>query len=183
MQDKYPESAVLKYHHTGIFVSDLQRSIKWYGEMLGYKLLYRRHATLLWPDGSGEKSEQELAMIQHGDHYLELFQMDHAMRPFSFEQYRNTLGTKHLCLTLPDDQYELVWKYLADKGVEFTVGGPAAGNAPVHAEKLLGKPGGLKVMYFKDPDDILIEINASYTPELYYPNLQTGNNIKVPSQE
>jgi catechol 2,3-dioxygenase-like lactoylglutathione lyase family enzyme len=48
MSDDFP--AKLHYHHTGIFVSDLERSIKWYEDVLSYRFAWRRGTTCL---GSG----------------------------------------------------------------------------------------------------------------------------------
>ncbi len=170
---KFPESAKFVYHHTGIFVSNLERSIEWYCRVMGYRHVYTRYARLRNLDNSGTFFEMPLAFLSHNGHYLELYEMVNAA-PFTYENYMNTLGTKHLDLTLPDDQYDLVRQHFIDEGVSFAVGGPEDGAGPLHSEKTLGKPGGLKVMYIRDPDGILIEINGEFIPENYFPGLNQG---------
>ncbi|MDR1321037.1 MAG: VOC family protein [Gracilibacteraceae bacterium] len=168
----FPQTARFKYHHTGMFVSSLKKSIAWYGEILGYRLLDKQRA--VFADG-----ECDLARLKHGDHYIHLFERPRAT-PYSDGAYMNTLGIKHLDLQVPDDKYDELHRYFASKGVVFLVGAPdAAGNIPtVHNEKILGKPGGLKVMYIRDADGIPIEINGDYRPELYYPDLPDKDAAK-----
>ncbi|NTU48881.1 MAG: VOC family protein [Syntrophobacteraceae bacterium] len=152
MPDKFPFK--LKYHHVGIFISNMDRSIAWYDEMLGYKLALRRMFDL---PGQGPV---EMAWVKHGDHYIELYEYRKELRPFSVEDYLGSLGTKHLCLYVEDSDLAPLTRHLESKDVEFWV----KHHWP---EEATDKPNGVGVIYIKDPDGILIEIQQSYTPGEY----------------
>lgn len=152
MQNSYPFK--LKVHHVGIFVSDMDKSIKWYDEMLGYKLMLRKFFDL------PNQGPVEMAWIKHGDHYIELYDYQDQKKPFTESDYFSSLGTKHLCLYVDDKDLAPLTEYLESKNVEFWV----KHHWP---EEATGKPGGCGVIYIKDPDGILIEIQQSYTPGEY----------------
>lgn len=164
----FPEKIKWKYHHTGIFVSNLERTIEWYTRVMGYRHIYTRYAKLKNLDNSGTFFEMPLCMMEHNGHYLELYEFPDN-KPFSYDDYMHTLGTKHLDLTVSDEEFDIVRQHFIDENVSFALGGPEEGNFS-HDEKVLGKKGGLKVMYIRDPDGILIEINGNYIPELHYLN-------------
>ena len=152
MQNPYPFK--LKVHHVGIFASDMDRSIKWYHEMLVYKLIFRKVFDL------PNQGLVEMAWIKHGDHYIELYDYQDKKKPFNVPDYLSSLGTKHLCLYVDDKDLAPLTEYLESKNVEFWV----KHHWP---EEATGKPGGCGVIYIKDPDGILIEIQQSYTPGEY----------------
>jgi len=144
----------LHFHHVGIFVSDMDRSIQWYDEMLGYKLAFRKVFDL------PSQGPVEMAWIKHGDHYIELYEYRTPKKAFSVEEYLGSLGTKHLCLYVDDADFAPLTAYLESKKVEFWV-------KHHWSEAATGKPNGCGVIYVKDPDGILIEIQQSYTPGEY----------------
>lgn len=90
-------SIELRPHHCGISVADLEATIAWYGEMLGFSLEKR-----VAVDGLPAK----IAFIKNGGFRLELFEIPGA-RPLPEERrYPNqdlmTHGTKHMAYQVPD---------------------------------------------------------------------------------
>ena len=147
MSDNYPFK--LYFHHIGIFVSDMDKSIQWYDEMLGYKLAFRKMFDL------PNQGLVEMAWIKHNNHYIELYNYRTSQKPFTMEEHMGSLGTKHLCLYVDDDDLGPLTAYLESKNVEFWV----KHHWP---EESTGKPNGCGVIYIKDPDGILIEIQQLY---------------------
>jgi catechol 2,3-dioxygenase-like lactoylglutathione lyase family enzyme len=148
---KSPDEIVLGYGHVGIYVSDLERSIRWYSDILGYKLLRKNEARLLEPDGSGDWFEATTAFLQCGDHNLELFYNPN-WAPYDYRHYKGELGTKHISYRLPPEKYDRFVDYIWEKGVVLTVGGNKKHNVPTpHKEADT-------MMYFRDPDGIPIEM-------------------------
>jgi catechol 2,3-dioxygenase-like lactoylglutathione lyase family enzyme len=152
VSDDFP--ATLHYHHTGIFVSDMETSIEWYENVLGYKFAWRKEHDL---PGQGLV---DMCWLKHQDHYIELYGYKTDQRPFDMKDYLGSLGTKHLCLWVKNEEFEPLAAYFESKGVEFMVRGR-------HPESVVGKPGGEGVMYIKDPDGIPIEIQEEIWPEQY----------------
>jgi catechol 2,3-dioxygenase-like lactoylglutathione lyase family enzyme len=99
----------------GLKVPDIEASVKWYEEMLGFKLVKRLDLTL-----PGSDTVTRMAWIKNGDFYVEFFE-DRMSPPFSMESYRNTLGVKHMSFIVPNFA-ELV-AHLKQKGVRFLVDG------------------------------------------------------------
>jgi catechol 2,3-dioxygenase-like lactoylglutathione lyase family enzyme len=152
MADSFPKDIVLGYHHVGIYISDMDRSIKWYSEILGYKLLRKREMRLLEVDGSDEYFECTMAVMQCGDHYLELYYSPN-YAPYNYDHYKGELGTKHISYVLPIEKYNRFIDYIFQKGVKFTVGGSDKHHVkePLPTEHI-------NRVYILDPDDIPIEI-------------------------
>ncbi len=143
----------LYVHHVAIFTSNLERSIAWYEEMLGFKKVFQNDFPL--PDGGLSR----MAWVKGPDCYLELYDYPDKPAPAP-EAYWGTLGTKHLCLYAKDDEFEKIRSYLRSKKVTFTV-------EHKWDEKFNRKPGGCRVIFILDPDGTPIEIQDTFTPELY----------------
>lgn len=153
----------LYFHHVGIFVSDMERSIKWYDEMLGYKFMYKKEFPLpmqgdipmCWIKNSSSNS------------YIELYEYPcnpitkEPQRDFTMPEYLGSLGTKHLCLYVKDGTLDELTKFYEEKGVDFMV------KDTTWPPELCGKPTGCKVIYICDPDGIPIEIQEEFTPGEY----------------
>jgi catechol 2,3-dioxygenase-like lactoylglutathione lyase family enzyme len=153
MSTPYPFK--LHFHHVGIFVSNMDRSIQWYDEMLGYKLKLRKIFNL------PNQGPVEMAWIKHNNHYIELYDYEAKKNPFTVENYLGCLGTKHLCLYVDkDEEIGPLTEYLESKNVEFWV----KHHWPEEATE---RPNGCSVIYIKDPDGILIEIQQNFTPGEY----------------
>ncbi len=144
----------LHFHHVGVFVSDLEHSVAWYEEILGFKLMYRVEIELPYIGNA------DMAFLKNGDMHMELYGSPH-LDSFSMEHYLGELGTKHLCFWVDDDAFEKMRSYIVDEKKLTII------DDCCHPEEICGKPGGNKVLYFEDPDGIPIEIIDSYTPGEY----------------
>lgn len=130
-------SHMFKIHHIAISVSDLNKSIEFYG-IFGFKKLAQWDA----PDGS-----MKVVHLKLGDCMLELFNFkNHHPAPISslaIETDLPTLGVKHFGLQVKS--IEEIKNFLQKNGI--------SGDVTI-------KKGHLVAEYFfvKDPDGILIEI-------------------------
>lgn len=85
----------LKFHHAGISVPNLDSSIAWYSEMLGFELVGRDYLP---------PAKAKLAFLRRGDLRVELFEVDGAA-PLP-EDRRDpdkdvgTHGNKHFCFAV-----------------------------------------------------------------------------------
>ena len=158
----------LHMHHVGIFVSDMEKSLKWYEEMLGFTLVHRNTYDL------PQQGLVEMAWIQNGHQYIELYEYEKnpmgegKQVPFSMKDYLGSLGTKHICYYVNHDQYETLKAHLKEKGAKMPVDirwpndqaqGPVR-PLPVDADPHTS--GG--VIYITDPDGIWIELMEEYYP-------------------
>ena len=87
----------LRPHHCGISVPDLEASIAWYRDVLGFSVEMR---------GTIEQARAEVAFIKHGDFYIELFEVADAAQMPESRSYPDTdvatHGTKHIAFEVPD---------------------------------------------------------------------------------
>lgn len=101
----------LKPHHCGISVPDLEASIRWYCDMLGFSVVKR--STL-------DHIPAKIAFLKHGDFSIELFEVPGASplpedRRIPDEDLR-THGIKHLALAVEDTQKTI--RELKERGVD-----------------------------------------------------------------
>jgi methylmalonyl-CoA/ethylmalonyl-CoA epimerase len=85
----------LRPHHCGISVPDLESSIAWYRDMLGFSLVSR--STL-------DAAHAKVAHIKYGDFLIELFEVAGAAPLPESRRYPNqdlaTHGTKHIAFAV-----------------------------------------------------------------------------------
>ena len=146
----------LFYHHTGIFVKDMDKSISWYEEILGFKKMFEN----VFPLGPGQ-GDTRMCWLKNGDCYIELYEHNPARAPFSMENYIGELGVKHICLYVKNGELEGLTKYFEEKGCTFMV------KDFRWPKEICGKPEGCGVVYIFDPDGIPVEIQEEYTPGEY----------------
>jgi catechol 2,3-dioxygenase-like lactoylglutathione lyase family enzyme len=141
--------------HFSFTVSDIERSIAWYTDVLGLELVHRQcqdnayTRTLVgFPDAILEVAQLRIPGASHGvsTHMLELIQyvaggLD-AGRPRV-----NGVGGAHLAFVVDDAQAE--YERLTAAGVVFA-------NAPVAVTE--GANTGAFACYFEDPDGIALEL-------------------------
>lgn len=133
--------------HVGVSVPDIEASIKWYEEMLGFKLVKRLALTL-----PGRETVTRMAWIKNGNFYIEFFE-DTGAPPFSMKAYRNSVGVKHVSFIVGDFS-ELV-AFLKQKGVKFIVDGHWAYEDRPENE-------GSYVAYILDNSGIPIELQSVF---------------------
>ena len=135
-------------HHIGIIVSDREKAIEFYGDILGGELLYTSEA------GPGDIAKQigvegasnKAAVIKVGNSILELVEyVNPKCEPKQMSPC--DIGTLHLAFEV-DDINETVER-LQKKGIKFTA-------VPKYIDK--GKMKGWVWVYFKDPDGCQLEL-------------------------
>jgi methylmalonyl-CoA/ethylmalonyl-CoA epimerase len=124
-------------HHVALSVPDLEASIVWYREMLGFGLEIRHEMTHVPLKG---------AFLRRGDFRIELFEVPGAT-PLPPERREvdedlRTHGTKHMALTVPNVAVAL--DYLRARGVQ------------VAMERM--EVEGTVACYIRDNSGILIEL-------------------------
>ena len=145
--DRYPFE--LKLNHVGIHVTNLDRSIKWYEEMLGFNLVFRN--TIQLPPVEGPT---EIAFLKNGDCYVELFERPNAitgMEDMTSRRYWDIAGTKHISLNVKDGEFDRLLSHLESKNATFIA-------KHRWSEDELGKPGGFGVAFIADPDGNPVEL-------------------------
>ena len=137
--------------HTGLCVSDLNRSIKFYRDVLGFEL-----SRIEPPKVSrGRKlgvpgAVVEIAIMNYGQEYsLELIHYLEPSAPNKIGSPVNFLGQIHIAFQVEDIEEEIM--RMTKLGVEFVGGNDYEINAD-------GPLKGWKWVYFKDPDGTNLEL-------------------------
>jgi catechol 2,3-dioxygenase-like lactoylglutathione lyase family enzyme len=144
-------------HHTGIIVSDLERSVDWYRDVLGLELLTEPSPVADGPELSAglgvPGAALRMATFAIGDDVLELLQYVAPASPVDAPMPQNALGSHHVGLRV--DDIAGTYADLRAKGVEF-MSPPQAIDEGILA--------GWRWAYFKDPDGITLElVEVAYT--------------------
>lgn len=147
---------ILDTFHFSFTVSDIERSIDWYTNVLGLELVHRQRGEadylrrfVGYPDAVLEVAMFKLPGIdsRHSTHMLELVQY---VAPPAQDELRLAtvnVGVGHLALMV-DDVHER-YERMAGQGVEFV-------SPPVEITE--GANAGGFTCYFHDPDGITLEI-------------------------
>lgn len=140
---------ILAADHTGITVSDLERSLAFWRDVLGFELSHRAHQSgPMASEITGVAgAEISLAVVKAPGHKIELLQY-HAPPDRKLEnEFRSCdVGAVHVALTV--DDLEAVIDKIAAAGWE------AAGRPQTLTE---GPNTGKRVIYVRDPDGTTIE--------------------------
>lgn len=136
-------------HHAGLSVVDLDRSIAFYRDVLGMKLVLARpfqgplYETILGLQGSRGK----VALLEAGGFRLELFEFEHpAPRPAAADWRVHDHGLTHFCIDVTDIESE--YTRLSARGVTF------------HCPPL--DFGTAKATYARDPDGNVFELREQF---------------------
>jgi catechol 2,3-dioxygenase-like lactoylglutathione lyase family enzyme len=138
-------------HHLGLTVSDVERSVRFYRDILGLNLLRRRSsdAPYLGEQTGHPGLRLEMASFQltsDGGLTLEVVQyMSHAGAPA--DSATNRAGSTHVCFRV--DDIHRAYDSLTALGVRFLTAPVPITSGP--------NQGGLAV-YFFDPDDYTLEL-------------------------
>ena len=139
---------ILAADHTGITVSDLERSLAFWRDVLGFEFSHRTHQTgTLASEITGVPSaELSLAVLKAPGHKIELLQY-HAPADRKFTDFRPCdVGAAHVALTV--DDLDAVIERIAAAGWK------AAGTPQTLTT---GPNAGKRVLYVRDPDGTTIE--------------------------
>ncbi len=128
--------SALRPLHVGISVADMDSSIRWYAEMLGFTLV---------SDCEMPALDSRVVFLRNGGFELEFFQHHHTL-PLPPERLTpnediRTQGTKHICFAHPDVPGLLA--QLRQKGADV-----------VMEQVIKGKPMG----FVRDNNGVLIEL-------------------------
>jgi catechol 2,3-dioxygenase-like lactoylglutathione lyase family enzyme len=131
-------------HHTGLIVSDLQRSIGFY-ELFGYEVVDRIEEEGEEVDrGTGvEGAHLDVAILERGPARLELIQYVSPEGGAAPHARNDGIGSAHICLQVED--IDAAVAELSAKGIEFQ-------SEPIHHES------GIRWVYCRDPDGITAEL-------------------------
>jgi catechol 2,3-dioxygenase-like lactoylglutathione lyase family enzyme len=144
-------------HHTGIVVSDLERSVDWYREVLGLELLTEPSPVAADPElGAGlgvPGAALRTATFAIGDDVVELLEYSTPPSPIDWPMPQNAVGAHHIGLRVDDIQ--ATYAELTAKGVHF-FGPPQAIDEGILA--------GWRWAYLTDLDGITLElVEVAYT--------------------
>lgn len=142
--------------HINIVVSDLERSVKFYTELLGFKEINRVHMEGEWIEEivglKGVTADVVFIASPDEDPKVELLcYRSPAGDSIPANSLANTTGLRHIAFRVDDIQAAA--KKLQDGGVKF-LSEPLAVPASVMADNPIRKT----LCYFHDPDGVLLEI-------------------------
>ena len=137
-------------HHTCITVSDLERSIEFYRDVLGLELVMTEESERSGDDRSKAlgvaKAKVKLAILRAGDAQVELIEYATAKgRPY--DRNNNDVGAMHIAFQVED--IDVVYQRMVDHGVRFTSPPATIPAGPME---------GWRWTYFFDPDGVSLEI-------------------------
>ncbi len=137
-------------HHTCITVSDRERSIEFYRDVLGLELVLTEESERSQDDRSdslGVASAQvKLAILRAGDAHVELIEYV-TPRGRPFDRRNNDVGTMHVAFRV--DDIDSAYQTLLAKGVRFTAPPATVPTGPLK---------GWRWTYFFDPDGAPLEL-------------------------
>jgi catechol 2,3-dioxygenase-like lactoylglutathione lyase family enzyme len=143
--------AIVGAHHTGYTVGDLDRSVAFYRDVLGFELIATQEkeggylaAIVGYPDAHVRMAHLR---VPGGEHVLELFEYVAPSGTRADVEPRN-VGASHLCLLVDDlpAEYERLRALCVDSFV----------SPPIEVDTGINRGGfGL---YLRDPDGIMVEL-------------------------
>lgn len=140
-----------RFHHTGYTVSDLDRSVAFYRDLLGCEVIATQEkqggylaAIVGYPDAHVRMAHLRLP---DGEHVLELFEYLAPAGARADVEPRN-VGASHLCLLV--DDLAAFHERLREQGVDSFVSPPVEVDTGINT-------GGFG-LYLRDPDGITVEL-------------------------
>jgi glyoxylase I family protein len=127
-----PESTVRGLHHLALICSDVEQTIQFYQELLGFPLIELM-------ENRDYKGSTHLFFDMGNDNLLAFFDFPGLGLPDLREQLG---GVQHIAISTDSDNFEMIKKRLDERGVQYL--GPDRGA--------------MDSVYFKDPDGIQIEL-------------------------
>lgn len=149
-------SAITGAHHTGLHVADLERSLRFYRDLLGFEVVWQRvNETKYVREIVGYPTvvlHQAMLRVPGSDHCIELMDYRNVDRDAVDTRPPNP-GTAHICLIVRG--LRELHRTLGAAGVEF-VSDPVVVTSGVNAGRL--------VVYMIEPDGFRVEL-LSEDPE------------------
>jgi catechol 2,3-dioxygenase-like lactoylglutathione lyase family enzyme len=147
---RQPPDAAYALHHTGYTVSDLDRSVAFYRDLLGCEVIASQEkeggylaAIVGYPDAHVRMAHLR---APHSDHVIELFQYL-APTPGHAQSEPRNVGTAHMCFLV--DDLDATYRRLRANAVDFV-------SAPVEIDTGINTGG--RALYLRDPDGIPMEL-------------------------
>lgn len=145
-----------KFEHVGLIVSDIDRSIQFYRDILGLKVI--GEPRVVGGEGTGSATivgfpgaRRKIATLQlDGNLYIELIQSLFPEGKKTIDTQRYDVGSPHISFTVDDVQR--AYEELKAKGIRIV-------NPP--ATNYLGG----QAFYFLDPDGITLAIAITFPPK------------------
>ncbi|MBS1894612.1 MAG: VOC family protein [Actinobacteria bacterium] len=144
------------YHHTVLLVSDMDRSIEFYCDTLGLELINRdddRRGEFLDQMFNVEGVHIKLALLRAGGEIVELVEPVAPAELVEYDGSDNPFGIARIGWEV--EEIEELVEGLKAKGVEFL------GDI---VEMTVGHYAGGKVVFFRDPDGIVLEFQQPAVP-------------------
>lgn len=137
-------------HHTCITVSDLERSIEFYRDVLGLELVMTEESERSGDDRSKAlgvaRAKVRLAVLRAGEAQVEL--IEYANVPGrTYDRNNNDIGAMHIAFRV--DDIDAVYQRLFDQGVRFTSPPRTVPAGPME---------GWRWTYLFDPDGVSLEL-------------------------
>lgn len=124
---------------TALYVEDLPRSIEFYGRVLGFSPAsdpsYKRMCAL------NVTADQVLLLFKKGGSVMP------TVRPYGTIPPTDGDGSLHVAFSIPPDDFEVWQEWLTEFGLDM--------------ESVVSWPEGGRSLYFRDPDDHVIELKTS----------------------
>jgi len=142
-------------HHCNIIVSDIERSKRFYTEVLGLKVAME--IVIDDPEFArgvgipGTKVRGVFFVVPNTPTMIEMFEYvaPHKSKLHSPEALPSDIGIGHVAFQVSD--IDSVYETLRNKGIEFV-------STPVKINPAHKDVGGVRFCYFKDPDGTLLEL-------------------------
>jgi catechol 2,3-dioxygenase-like lactoylglutathione lyase family enzyme len=144
------------HHHTVLLVSDMDRSIEFYCDTLGFELINRdddRRGEFLDRMFNIDGVHIKLALVRAGGEIVELIE---PVAPAPLVEYDGSENRFGICrIGWEVDEIEQLVDDLKAKGVEFL---------SEIVDMTVGHYAGGKVVFFRDPDGIVLEFQQPAVP-------------------
>ncbi len=136
---------VKSLNHVGLSVVNLEKSVKFYTEVLGMEIDYRAyHEGKPISDVVGvKKANLQVCVVRKGDCKIELIEYGNRVDPKGHKR-QNEPGLIHISFEV--DDVDEVYQTVRDLGYEF------------YSQPMVTRPGGPRICYFKGPDDVTMEL-------------------------
>jgi len=155
MDNEKTKKWITNVHHGGIIVSDMEKSLSFYRDLLGFEVITEDVFTDIFAGENIDKivglknARIKIVMLRVGqsNDMVELLQyLNPPSKPLSPDSQANDIGVGHICFKVYD--MDKAYKNLSEKGVKF------------FSVPQVNPDGKTTSVYFKDPDDIILELTG-----------------------